>query len=708
MKAIKDKNFTNPIILIKILNNGDVFIVDDKTTIRILEKEKLDLIDGYKANNFHLRYRNSVVAFSNDSKYFATVSADSNEAKLYSMQTRKIIHVVDKHNGEVSCVGIDNASKYMFSCGDDGKTFATDIESGDLAFALPIHIDAVTDIAFSSNGNWVATSSYDRKISIFNLAMMAPKHKLRYHSVAVMKISFIGKDRLLSIDKNNTAIIWNIYTGKVIIRLKGIHDDVTQILIAQNNKFLFLGTSLGYVLVYDLDTYEQISRKYVKTRESISSLAFDEESKYLYVASKSCDLSVYDIYGGEDYIKSLLKEKKYDSIHFFIETNPLLAYTKIDILLSKLWENTLKKAKISLQHGDRLQAIALFHNFKNIPEKNKIMNHILEEYVEYDRFAELVEQDKVSLAYGLLQKHPLYKETVVYKSLDAKWKKAFYLAQKYIMDPKGIDKAREILAPYRGISDKTKLTQELFAQGEVYKRFKVSLGQKDFKIVFELIKLHPFLKEFPEYKSIMDYGDSLYIKSQKFMDEDDTHSTTKILRILIDFPDFSTEVKELSHNIEVKQKFYKAIRDKDMISAYNMLSLSEDLLETEDGRDLQDRWNRDLIKANSFAMEGNVEAIKVILDDYMVVNSKYVSLGSIFGWCYMTQIERAIEHQREQAFIENGIKNYILSFGLQDQILSLFEIFISEYSSSKLNLRLLSKGDLKMWRPSMIVNSILD
>lgn len=708
MEVIKSKNFKYPIIQTQILDNGRLLIIDSKTTIRYLDMETLELLDGFKANINHLRYKNKVVRFSSDGKYFATLSSDCKEARLYNTRTKKVITKVERHHGPVSCVCIDASSKHMFSCGDDGKTFVIDILSAKLAYTLPLHIDTVNDIAFTQDGRWVATASYDRTISLFNITMMIPKHKLKAHSDPVMKIVFLGNDRLFSVDKNSQAIIWNINTGKILVRLEGVHDDVTQVASAENNSFLFLGTSLGYILVYDLKTYKQISQKYIKLKTPITALVFNELSQELIVSCDNGDVLFYNIYEGEAHITTLLKEKKYEQIQAHVETNPILEYTKIYSLVQNLWENTLAKAKKCLQKEDRKTAVSLFSYFKNIPEKNKIMQEVLAEYVEYAHFAEMAKQGKLILAYSIVNKHPMYKETPIYKALEERWQKTFVLAQKHALDPKGSEKAREILAPYRGISDKTKLMQELFTQGEVYKRFKIAMGQKDFKITFELIKLHPFLIEFPEYATIMNYGDTLYIKSQEFMSTGDTHSAIKMLRILLDFPDFELEVKELMIDIESQQKFFKAIKDEDIVLAYNMLDKSEALQLTDDGKRLQQQWNKDLTKANEFSVEGNIVGVENALKEYMSIYSKYRALGSIFGWAYMIQLELAINAKKDKFKIEKGIKNYILNFGLQDQILSFYAIFISRYPDSKLNIELLTDGSLSMWRPSMIVQSILD
>ena len=107
MKPIRKKNFKEAIIEIKTLDDGSLLVVDSKTTVRYLDKENFDLINGYKAKINHLRYKTKVVAFSSDGSYFTSISADSKETVLYNAKTRKAISKVSRHQGEVSCVGID-------------------------------------------------------------------------------------------------------------------------------------------------------------------------------------------------------------------------------------------------------------------------------------------------------------------------------------------------------------------------------------------------------------------------------------------------------------------------------------------------------------------------------------------------------------------------------------------------------------------------
>ena len=708
MEVVKVKNIKEPVILVKIMKNNTLLIVDADTTVRYFDKYDLTLLSGFKAKITHKRYKTSVVAFSNNKEYFASMSSDCKEARLYSVKTKKTIAKVNRHHGEVSCVGIDPSSRYMFSCGDDGKTFAIDVKSGKLVFTMPSHVDTINDIAFSANSNWVATASYDRKISLFNLATMTPKDKLKAHAAPVMKLRFIKQNRLLSFDKNAKAIVWDIYTSKVLERLQGIHDDITQITTAEDDKFLFIGTNLGYVLLYDLDTYELLSKRYIKITSSITALEYDEENRLLIIGTENGEVLFYNIYEDEEKLEQLLKQKDFDGIQKLGEENPVLSYTKIYDLVANLWENTLKKAKIALQKGDKKTAELLLKSFKDIPAKNTIIQKVMMEYVDFEKFHKFAKEGKLALAYGLANTHPMYKDSAIYRALEKNWKKAFNVAQKYALEPKGIEKAKEILAPYRGISEKTKLIQELMTKGEIYKRFKVALAQKDFKILFELIKQHPFLKEFPEYDTIMSYADSLYIKARQLMDKGEIHAATKTLRVLSNFADFQEEVDELMQDIENKQRFINAVRDEDTEQVYNLMAQTEELENTPEGQKYCDDWNKALSMANEYAVTGDVANIKKVLEPYMKISSKLMSIATVFAWCYMAQLENAIREKKDKKVLERGIKNYIVNFGLTEQIENFFQTFKKYYPDSKLSLEPLHKGSFSMWRPAMIVDSILD
>ena len=708
MEIIQTKGFNHAIILLKILDDGKLLVVDKQTTIRFMDREKFSMLSGFKVNITHKYYKTSVVAFSNDGEYFATLTADAKASRLYNAKTKKLVTELNRHQGEVSCVGIDPFCRYMFSCGDDGKTFAIDMKSGKLIFTLPVHVDTVNDIAFSENGNWVATCSYDKKISLYSLVSMSPKAYLKGHSAAIIKMKFLTNHRLISVDKNSSAIIWNLKNGRIIERLQGIHDEIKQICTDKDDQFLFVGTALGHVLVYDLNTYEILEPRYIKITSAITAMEFDKEKNQLLIGSDDGFVYTYDIYEGLEQLKEYLKGKEFDLMQKKVVENPILKTTEIYKLIDNLWEVTLKKARVALQKQDKEKAMLLFKQFITVPSKKRIIQKTLQEYAEFPKFEKFVKEQKFALAYGLANAYPAYKESGLYRALEKKWKSDCQKAQKYVLNPKTVERAKEVFAPYRGISEKSKLMQELLIKGDIYKRFHIAMGQKDFVSCSELIKHHPFLKEVSEYELLMNYADSLYIKINAFIHDGDTHSAIKMLRTLSAFDDFKEEAKELAKGIDTKQKFFTAIENENYNIAYEMMGNMEELEDTKDGQILHNRWQEDQIKANECAVRGDAICAQKVLESYMSIRSKILAIATLYTLCYIVQIEEALDTGKPQHDIENGIKNYILYFGVIEHIENFFLEFKEKYPSTKLNLEQLKHGSLNMWRPTMIVESIFD
>jgi len=265
----------------------------------------------------------------------------------------------------------------------------------------------------------------------------------------------------------------------------------------------------------------------------------------------------------------------------------------------------------------------------------------------------------------------------------------------------------DILIPYRGIPEKTNNIQELLKEGKVYLTFKKAISEKNFKMAFKLLNQYGFLKEFPEYTAMTNYADKLYIQVQKYIMENDTSSALKTLRMLSEFSDFEEEANQLREDIENRLKFDKAIQLDDISLAYSLLDNSDDLQETQEGEKLQRVWNEALDIANAYAAKGDIDKIEEALEPYMKIRTKFMAIGSVVAWCYVTQLEKAVKEKTDIIIIEDGIKNYILIFGLRDEIESFYHICQKFYKELEMDLEILPKGSLKQWKPSAIAKSVL-
>ena len=708
MKPKAAKNYNEPIILIKKLDDGNLVVIDSHSTIRFVEPDALKTVDGFKAKIEHKRYKNRVIDFTTNRKFFASLTADAKETRLYSLVTKKAIAKISRHQGEVSCIGIDPKNRYLFSCGDDGKSFGMDMQSGKLALTLPYHPDTVNDIVFNKTGQWVATCSYDRKVSVYNLDMMQPLGKLRGHSKPVMKAAFISKNRLVSVDKDASAIVWNLFDQSIITRLGGIHDDVTAVAAEPDGKFLFFGTKLGYIIVFDIENYELIDRSYMKFGSTVTSLCFDEEGDFLYVGTEGGDLYKYYIYEGIDVIKYLIQKRDFKNVEEHLEDNPILRFTEIYNVLEAIWEKTLTKARRLFESEKKEEALKLLEPYRQIPSKNSVINKLVEQYGSFKQFYDLVANGKYALAYSLADQNPVYKESNLFKQLEDKWRKTFKEAQKLSLDPRRVDEARKLLMPFRGISEKAKAIQEMFVQSDVYNRFKIALGEKNFNQVYVFLDKHPFLKNFPEYHAMMEYAQKLYDKAMEHLRKNDLIAALKYLRLVSEFKEYSEKVKMLIEDIETRYRFLEAVKENNLSKAYEYLAKNEELTLTKEGRKLETKWDAAAFKANRFAARGDVLGVKQALEEFMDIKQKHAAIASIIAYAYRVQIENAIKSKQPMQVIEKGFKNYVATFGKDEEIESLFKIFQQRYQDSKLNLDLLKEGSINSWHPAMIVANILE
>jgi len=704
MDSINKLNFNAPIIYLKLLNDNRLVAIDINTAIHYLYSDSFDLCGKFKANIVHKECKQKFVSFSNNGKYLISLNKENRELVLINIEKKKMFAKFHRHQGETSIVAIDPLDRYVFSGGDDGKIFALDIKNGKLAFVLPMHKDRVNDISFSADGNWCISIGYDKKVNVFNISTMKSTYSLNIHSSPVMKTIFIDKYRAVTIDKNLSCIIFNIYNGEVIARLSGLHDDVTS--LYSDEKFLFLGTALGYVIVYELQEYKMITKQFIKLTSSITQLEFSENSNTLFVATDNGDIFSYNIYLGEDEFRTCLQHKDYKSIQNLLNKNLFLKYTSVNIRFNNIWEETFKKAKNALEQGNMKRVNELFMAFRNIPSKNKIINQLLEDYKDFEVFRESINNGKLALAYNILNKYPEYKTTKMYKTLESRWERSFLQAQKVLSEPRGLDKANDIFQPYRGITQKTLSIQALIKEHMIYDKFKISLAKQDYKMVFTYIELHPFLKEFTEYKNLLNFAETSYIKAINLIEKEEFNTAIKLLTPLQDFNDFKEEAITILNSLKIKQKFFESVSNNNIQIAYKILDNNLQLNKSKSADLLQKKWNQDIEKANSLVLDGTINQIDNVLKCYFNVSSRYISLSNIYAYYYLIELERAVRSKKNKSIIEKGIKKYILLFGLNDQIINFYTICKRYYKDINLNLKTLPKGLISDWKPFMIVESI--
>jgi hypothetical protein len=705
MEILKLINIKNPIVQLKMLSDGNLAAVDAQTTLRLFSIDNYKIVGGFKSNVYHERFSGFVADVAIGGEYFITLIPKSNKAALFSVAKKEILFKLGRHQGEIESVAIDPNNRYCVTCGQDGKVFVWTIKTARLAFSMPPHADYVTSVAFSSSGQWVATGSFDRTINLLNLATMKQPLKLIGHSGVVVGLIFLPDTRLLSAQKEGDLIVWDIQKGRVIKRLPKMNDTITAMCIGGGKRFVFVGTKLGYIGLYDMQSMELVKQRYIKESEEISSLEFIEDDYRLVVGTAQGNIRFYSLFGNQEHYMDLLKVRNYKAFYQAVEENPILLYSQPYQVVERIWEEVLLKGRSFLEKGERKKAQEIFGLFEGVPQKNSLILHILRDYEKYVQFELNVNEGRLPLAYALAKQYTVFQDTEPYHKMEARWKKLFAKAQEVVLTPNGEEQARLLIAPYRGISDKTLLIQQLFADKRLYEYFKKVIASRNFLKFFDLVKNHPFLKEFSEYTTVMDYADKLYFQAVKNYRKGELSIAKKASEILIYFPDYAAEATEMLNTIKIKHLFFDAIVNENYINAFAYLSTYPLLYDTAEAKLLESVWDKAVDESFRFTLQGDIEGIKKEFEFYLSITAKFASMATIFAQAYSVQLEQKLRKKAPMEDIENGIRNYVGMFGADDYIRYFFSIYKNEYETST-DISMLKLGSLETWNPAMLLSDI--
>jgi len=705
MQPIKIFSIKRAVSKIKHISDK-IVVVDESNTVRIFDLNELKLSGGFKINLPPNRVLGNSVDISKDGKFLGLTIPKKNKAVLWNLETKKLANTIGWHKGEVETIAFDYKNRYVATGGIDGRTNLWSIETGKMVANLAPHSDYVTAIGFSYNGMWCATGSYDKSISITNISSMQFAYKMRIHSGMVTKIHFLRNFFMISGDKNGELVISNYAKGKVVKRLPKLPDIVVDFVVDGNEKFIFATTKNRNIYLYDLEKYELLSDNYIKTTSTITCLEFIPDLMYLIVGTNEGILYIYDILSDEKELELFIENKEYSKAYEIIAQNPLLKNSLSYNYLEKIWENRVHKAQILLEKSEKEKAEEILRPFMSVAGKRMFIQALFKDFVEFDKFKKLVVNKKYPLAYSLANKYPTFKETTYYKFMEKEFKKAFAVARQLMFDRTKEDYVKKLLMPFRGVPEKTALIQSLVTEKEIFKLLKQKLSIKDFKGFFDLISRYPFLASLDEYDKAVEFGKRLLEAGESALKNGNYSNVLKYVKILLDFPMFEEEAKNLEYKAVILADFIKFSANKEYDKVYEYVKKEPFLEGVDDFINIEKSWENRVKEAEKYSAKGDVIHIVNSLKHYMKIKEKLPKIGELVKNAYLYQILEKLKTEVSDEVIEKGFKNYIKIFGLDLEISDL--ITLGKKSGRKFDFTHIEEGNKNSWHKHKLPPSIFE
>jgi WD40 repeat protein len=310
------------------------------------------------------------VAFSPDGKKLASGSADQ-QIYLWDIASAKYLKNLKGHTQLVSSVAFSPDGLTLASASDDDSIRLWDISNGKQIKKLIANSVGITSIAFSPDGQTLATgfgnstafyptASTNNTIRLWDLNSDQTQ-TLSGHIKPVTSVAFSPDGQTLASASVDTSIrLWDLRNNSLKTTLKGHNNHVTSLAFSKDSKRLVSGSMDKTIRLWDLTT-NKIKNVLIGHTEIVTSVAFSADGLTLASGSKDDTLRLWDISSSQITTELTGHKKPVKSVAFSPDGLTLSSASGDQTI--KIWDVASKQLQTTLsKHTDGVHSIAISHD----------------------------------------------------------------------------------------------------------------------------------------------------------------------------------------------------------------------------------------------------------------------------------------------------------------------------------------------------------
>ena len=206
---------------------------------------------------------------------------------------------LEGHSSIVYSVSWSPDGKYLASSSYDKTLIIWDAKSGERLKTLEGHSSIVYSVSWSPDGKYLASGSDDDTVIIWDAAGGQRLKTLKGHSNDVESVSWSPDGKYLaSGSRDETVIIWDATVGEILKTLEGHSDGVWSVCWSPDGKYLASGSEDNTVIIWDANSGQKL-----KTLEghssTVESVSWSPDGKYLASGSDDETVIIWDATVGE-------------------------------------------------------------------------------------------------------------------------------------------------------------------------------------------------------------------------------------------------------------------------------------------------------------------------------------------------------------------------------------------------------------------------
>jgi RNA polymerase sigma factor (sigma-70 family) len=164
------------------------------------------------------------------------------------------------HVGPVMSLAYSPDGQTLASGGYDRFIRLWDLKTGKESATLKGHQDVVNSVAYSPDGKTLASGSADKSIKVWDVTMGKEKGTLEGHLKGVTSVAYSPDGKTLASGSGDHTIkLWDVETGKETATLKGHNNVVRSVAYSPDGKTLATGSADQTIKLWDVKTAKELA-----------------------------------------------------------------------------------------------------------------------------------------------------------------------------------------------------------------------------------------------------------------------------------------------------------------------------------------------------------------------------------------------------------------------------------------------------------------
>ncbi|KAJ5792654.1 uncharacterized protein N7503_008632 [Penicillium pulvis] len=207
------------------------------------------------------------------------------------------ILALEGHLGPVQSVAFSPDGQLLASGSDDNNVRLWHAATGTLQLTLDGHLGPVQSVAFSSDGRLLASGSDDKTVRLWDIVTGALQHIFESESGPVQSVAFSPDGRVLASGSGDKVVLlWDVQTGSLLLNLKDHLGPVRSVAFAPDRRLLASGSDR---VVRLWDTKTGVLQQTLEAESGpVQSVAFSPDSRLLAYGSEDKVVKIWDVATG--------------------------------------------------------------------------------------------------------------------------------------------------------------------------------------------------------------------------------------------------------------------------------------------------------------------------------------------------------------------------------------------------------------------------